>query len=768
MAAAVLGAPAPLAAASEPAANAAAPFAVEDGAYPGAQEILQTTGATLLRGDGHITHTSCDSPHQVAVWGRTLRTPLHRVCFAAPYSTGYLALNVPDTFRLETTGRTLQASLTTDGKAQTVDVPADTAVGVGEAGSNPASRSVLLELRITGAVAGVPAGPPPEHGTLPGRTDPLETMMRITVGDKRSCSGTLVDPSWVLTAASCFVDKPEQGLDVPAGAPADKTTATISRIRLSDPPLPSTYDVVELVPRTDRDLVLARLATPIRDVTPMQIATAAPAAGSLLTVGGFERTADDWTHDLGRSSVMQVGAVAPTGVDLAPKSPDPGPGNGLVCKGAAGGPAVNSIDLTPDAAVGPHQYRYELVAVNSRSWQKGCLDSAETEHSGAYDTRVDDLTQWFQKEAGIYPASKFTPVTSTRVLDTRSSGGRTWAAVTGQGGSEKVLNLGQDGTGPFKLPQGATAAVLNLTVVNPTAAGFVVAEANDKAKPTTSSVNFAAGQTVANLVTAPVGPDGKVYLWTNTNDFDVLVDVAGYYAPTGENKYAPVTPSRLLDSRNSGGPLAPNTTKDVQITGAAGVPADAKAAVVTLTAVAPAADGYFTAYPAGSARPSTSNINFKAGAIVSNQAVVPIGAGGRITLYNSWAGNANVIVDIAGYYGANATELFHPVSPTRLLDSRQNNGAPLAFDQSVAIGGLPGGADAVVVNATTVGSDGAGFFSLYPHGTTRPATSDLNFTAGQLLSAHATVATGGGQIDLYNHASHSHAIVDLAGWFAKY
>ncbi|GAA1083551.1 trypsin-like serine protease [Kitasatospora arboriphila] len=767
MAAAVLGAPAPLAAASEPAANAAAPFAVEDGAYPGAQEILQTTGATLLRGDGHITHTSCDSPHQVAVWGRTLRTPLHRVCFAAPYSTGYLALNVPDTFRLETTGRTLQASLTTDGKAQTVDVPADTAVGVGEAGSNPASRSVLLELRITGAVAGVPAGPPPEHGTLPGRTDPLETMMRITVGDKRSCSGTLVDPSWVLTAASCFVDKPEQGLDVPAGAPADKTTATISRIRLSDPPLPSTYDVVELVPRTDRDLVLARLATPIRDVTPMQIATAAPAAGSLLTVGGFERTADDWTHDLGRSSVMQVGTVAPTGIDLAPKSTDPGPGNGPVCKGAAGGPAVKGIDLTPDAAVGQHQYRYELVAVNSRSWQNGCLDSKETEHSGAYDTRVDDLATWLQDKAGIYPASGYTPVTPTRVMDTRSAGGRTWAPVAGQGGNEKVLNLGPDSTGPFKLPQGASAVVLNVTVVNPSTAGFVAVEPNDKAKPTTSSVNFAAGQTVANLVTAPVGADGKVYLWTTTSDFDAIVDVAGYYSPTSPNKYAPKTPVRLLDTRSAGGPLGPGATKDVQITGQNDIPADATAAVVTLTAVQPTAGGFFIAHPTGATRPSTSNVNFTPGAIISNQAIVPIGAGGKISLFNS-GGNTNAIVDLVGYYSPSATELFHPTSPSRLLDTRQNSGAPLAYGQVTTIGNLPATADAVVVNATTTGSDADGFFTLFAHGTTRPTSSSLNFSAGQNLSVHATVATGDKQIDLYNHATHSHAIVDLTGYFAKY
>ncbi|MFD0527943.1 hypothetical protein ACFQ1I_13660 [Kitasatospora arboriphila] len=73
-----------------------------------------------------------------------------------------------------------------------------------------------------------------------------------------------------------------------------------------------------------------------------------------------------------------------------------------------------------------------------------------------------------------------------------------------------------------------------------------------------------------------------------------------------------------------------------------------------------------------------------------------------------------------------------------------------------------------MVNATTTGSDADGFFTLFAHGTTRPTSSSLNFSAGQNLSVHATVATGDKQIDLYNHATHSHAIVDLTGYFAKY
>lgn len=80
---------------------------------------------------------------------------------------------------------------------------------------------------------------------------------KITVGaHDRGCSAVLVDSEWLLTAASCFAENPAASLAVPAGAPARPTTAVVGLSGTQG----AERNVVEIVPRTDRDVVLARLS----------------------------------------------------------------------------------------------------------------------------------------------------------------------------------------------------------------------------------------------------------------------------------------------------------------------------------------------------------------------------------------------------------------------------------------------------------------------------------------------------------------------------
>ena len=74
---------------------------------------------------------------------------------------------------------------------------------------------------------------------------------------------------------------------------------------------------------------------------------------------------------------------------------------------------------------------------------------------------------------------------------------------------------------------------------------------------------------------------------------------------------------------------------------------------MNVTAVSPTSTGYLTVYPAGTTRPTISNVNFPAGAVVPNMVTVALGAGGGVQIYNA-VGSTHVLADVVGYY-ADAT-----------------------------------------------------------------------------------------------------------------
>ncbi|MDN3297885.1 hypothetical protein QWM81_28370 [Streptomyces ficellus] len=123
------------------------PVAVEDFSYPGAAKILQEKGIKLFKGDGHILLADCDgSASQIQVWTR--RSEDGKICFQANAHSGYLTLEVPEVFALQTADRAISADLTAEGKTETVAVPKDKLVPVGEGTSG--APTVLVEIRVTG------------------------------------------------------------------------------------------------------------------------------------------------------------------------------------------------------------------------------------------------------------------------------------------------------------------------------------------------------------------------------------------------------------------------------------------------------------------------------------------------------------------------------------------------------------------------------------------------------------------------------------------
>ncbi|MDX3383407.1 S1 family peptidase [Streptomyces niveiscabiei] len=207
---------------------------------------------------------------------------------------------------------------------------------------------------------------------------------KLAIGDTfRSCTGTLVNAQWILTASSCFAADPSAGFTVAAGAPKWKTTATVGRTDLTTT-AGQVRDVVELVPHADRDLVLARLATPVRGITPLRVGATAPTAGEQLKGTGYGRTKDTWVPSTLRSGAFTVNRADATELQI-----DGTP----VCKGDTGAPVFREKDGL-----------LELAAVTTASWQGGCLGVTET-RTDALATRVDDLAAWVRQST----ASTLTP-----------------------------------------------------------------------------------------------------------------------------------------------------------------------------------------------------------------------------------------------------------------------------------------------------------------------------------------------------------------------
>jgi protein-S-isoprenylcysteine O-methyltransferase Ste14 len=133
------------------------------------------------------------------------------------------------------------------------------------------------------------------------------------------------------------------------------------------------------------------------------------------------------------------------------------------------------------------------------------------------------------------------------------------------------------------------------------------------------------------------------------------------FTPVRHGRLVPVTPARVLDTRvGTGAPvgkLGANQVLSLQVTGRGGVPSSEVGAVVlNLTVTQPTASSFLTVYPAGTARPATSNLNFVAGQTLANLVVVKVGSGGKVNIFNA-SGATHVLADINAWSSARLRSL---------------------------------------------------------------------------------------------------------------
>ena len=215
----------------------------------------------------------------------------------------------------------------------------------------------------------------------------------------------------------------------------------------------------------------------------------------------------------------------------------------------------------------------------------------------------------------------------------------------------------------------------------------------------------------------------------------------------------------------------------VQVTGRSGVPMDATAAVLTITAINDAGDNFVMAYPSGVTKPDVSILNMAGeNHVVANSVTVQLGSDGSVEVESD--DDCELIVDVAGVFVPTST----PVragryvgwdTPSRIVDSRQRSeGKPVAGETiSVAMPEtVPRDAIAVMVNLTVADTEGWGFLTCYPFGQTEvPDSSNVNVDGADQTRATSAVlrlgdAGGDRGFTIWTYSG-AHVIVDMLGYF---
>jgi hypothetical protein len=368
-------------------------------------------------------------------------------------------------------------------------------------------------------------------------------------------------------------------------------------------------------------------------------------------------------------------------------------------------------------------------------------------------------------------------VSGQRILDTVNGVGGPVQAVP----AESAITLQVTGRGGVPA-SGVAAVALNVTASGATSAGYVTVYPAGSTRPTASSLNVGTGVTIANLVVAKVSSTGAVSLFNGSHGtMHLVADVQGYYLSgpaTAAGSYTTLAPSRLLDTRvGTGAPrhvVAAHGTIAVKVLGHGGVPASGVSAVaLNVTVTGSTSSGYVTAYPAGTTRPTASNLNHTTGQTLPVLVFVKVGTGGVVDLYNGSPGTVQLIADVEGYYHsgtATSAGAYTPGSPRRLLDTRLTGPelspgfkVPLAIPSSA---GSPGSVSAAVLSVTVTQPKAAGHLSVFPAGYEQPATSTVSFAAGQTVADLVVVPVDstGATVDLVDISSPTaQVVVDLEG-----
>lgn len=380
--------------------------------------------------------------------------------------------------------------------------------------------------------------------------------------------------------------------------------------------------------------------------------------------------------------------------------------------------------------------------------------------SGTTDLVVD-LEGYFAPEGGGSTAGSYVPLTPARITDTRPGSGEPNAGSTLQSAGALAIQVEGQGGVPSS---GVAAVAANVTVTNTTSPSFLTVYPGP-ALPTASNVNWTGGETLAHRVIVLVDPNtGQITVYNSQGQTDVVVDVTGYFTtgsttPAGASLFTPISPTRVLDTRLTRGPLGSNATLGLGLADVGTIAADASAVVTNVTVTNGSAPSFLAVYP--SAQPTSSDVNWVAGETVPNLTVATLNNNGTVEIYNSF-GSADVVVDAFGY--------FAPLSPaveilTSLLAGAQSGqpyssplvgeGGSSPYSFAVVAGQLPAGMtlSASGIQSGTPPAAGSSSFTVQMTDSGSPAivvTDPLSFTVA--LAPNAVLPGIAGSAAILNSA----------------
>ena len=254
-------------------------------------------------------------------------------------------------------------------------------------------------------------------------------------------------------------------------------------------------------------------------------------------------------------------------------------------------------------------------------------------------------------------------------------------------------------------------------------------------------------------------------------------------AVTVPGAFVSLAPARVLDTRVGVGAVkamvAGHGTVHLQVGGVGGVPAAGVSAVVlNVTVTNPASGGFITVYPDGGVRPTASNLNLVRGQTIPNLVVVPVGAGGKVALYNGTGGALDLIADVVGLLPGRGRRCRGRSGRWRRLGCwtpvvgwvrwarwRPGRHGDLQVRWSW-VGCRPSGVSAVVLNVTVTDAGAVGVRHGVSDGGVRPGDVEPELRGRVRRSPNLVVAQVGadGKVALYNGSrARVQLIADVVG-----